>query len=255
MIAIPMAGLSSRFFEAGFNVPKYMLSLHGRPVFDYALSSFRNQFHDQEFLIVCRRYYGTPDFVLERCSALGIRRFQLVVLEEETSGQAETVNKGLDAANVKTHEPLTIFNIDSFRRNFRYPFDSPNTSSFLEVFYGDGDHWSFVLPSRNETCESAEDGCVKGVTEKERISDLCSNGLYHFASVKDYRYALEAEKEEPTQALSESYIAPVYNHLIKRGDEVRYRIVPTGDLVFCGIPEEYYRAQRSKVLKQQFWES
>ena len=40
MIIIPMAGLSSRFFSDGYKLPKYMLDLHGVPVFDHAFGSF-----------------------------------------------------------------------------------------------------------------------------------------------------------------------------------------------------------------------
>ncbi|HGG7172902.1 TPA: capsular biosynthesis protein, partial [Escherichia coli] len=33
MFVITMAGLSSRFFNAGYTVPKYQLPLHGQTVF------------------------------------------------------------------------------------------------------------------------------------------------------------------------------------------------------------------------------
>ena len=72
MIVIPMAGLSSRFFKAGYELPKYMLDLHGRSVFAHALGSFSAYFESETFLIICRDLYGTADFVRSQSETLGL---------------------------------------------------------------------------------------------------------------------------------------------------------------------------------------
>jgi len=237
MIVIPMAGLSSRFTKAGYRVPKYMLDLHGRPVFDYALASFRAQFEQAPFMIICRDVQGTPDFVRARCAVLGIKDVELAVLTTPTSGQGETVLLGLDAAGVPDTEPATIFNIDSFRAGFHFPDDRPDGVSFLEVFRGAGDHWSFVEPAPDDATQGA--GSARRVIEKIRISDLCCTGLYHFRSAGDYRHAYAKERAAPSQDLSETYIAPMYNQLIARGDTVRFKVIDLAALDFCGVPTEY----------------
>ncbi len=232
-----MAGLSSRFARAGYNVPKYMLDLHGRPVFDYALASFRAQFESEPFLIVCREVQGTPDFVRGRCSALGIQNTKIIVLTEPTSGQGETVLLGLDRGEVDNEEPVTIFNIDSFRPGFRFPDGRSDAPSFLEVFRGNGDQWSFVEAAPDDGARN--EGNVHRVIEKIRISDLCCTGLYHFRTALDFRYAFEAERRAPSQSLTETYIAPMYNKLIARGDKVRFNVIDAAELFFCGVPDEY----------------
>lgn len=237
MIVIPMAGLSSRFIKAGYDLPKYMLDLHGRPVFDYALASFRAQFEHLPFLIVCRESQDTPRFVRERCAVLGIRDVEVAVLAAPTSGQGETVLRGLEATGVSDPTPVTIFNIDSFRPGFRFPEGRPDGPSFLEVFRGAGDHWSFVEPAVEDA--GRDSGGVQRVIEKSRISDLCCTGLYHFRNAGDFRHAYAAEREMPSQKLTETYIAPIYNQLIARGDPVRFRVVDLGALEFCGVPTEY----------------
>ena len=45
-IIIPMAGESSRFFNAGYTVPKYMLPLGSETVFDKAIKSFKDYFNN-----------------------------------------------------------------------------------------------------------------------------------------------------------------------------------------------------------------
>lgn len=237
MIVIPMAGLSSRFTKAGYDVPKYMLDLHGRPVFDYALASFRAQFDTAPFLIICRDVQGTPDFVRDRCAVLGITDVEVSVLTAPTSGQGETVLLGLDTAEICDEEPVTIFNIDSFRSGFQFLDDRPDGPSFLEVFRGEGDHWSFVEPTPEDATQ--DNGSARRVIEKIRISDLCCTGLYHFHTAGDFRHAYAAERTAPSQDLAETYIAPMYNQLIARGDAVQFKLINLAELDFCGVPAEY----------------
>ncbi|MFN2289502.1 MAG: hypothetical protein ABR578_14325 [Chromatocurvus sp.] len=238
MIILPMAGLSSRFFKAGYTVPKYMLDLHGAPVFDHALGSFARLFGRERFIIICRDIAGTPAFVRTRAVALGLDPDQLevVVLERETAGQAETVAAGLRAAGVVGGSPITIFNIDTFRPRFAHPesFDVTTVDGYLEVFIGPGDHWSFVKP-----CAGTDR--VVEVAEKLRISDMCSDGLYHFRSATHYLELFsEVEDRDPISLQGgEYYIAPLYNTAIARGADIRYTVVSLENIRFCGTPEEY----------------
>ena len=47
MIIIPMAGKSSRFFNAGYDIPKFMLPLSKSNVFREAVKSFKKYFEDE----------------------------------------------------------------------------------------------------------------------------------------------------------------------------------------------------------------
>lgn len=232
MIVFPMAGSSRRFTEKGYAVPKFQLPLWGGHVFDHAVSSFAPSFDDRPFLFVYRETGGVGAFIEARNRVLGIRNARLVQLHTVTSGQAETVALGLDAANVPDETPLTIFNIDTFRKPERSPFPvSPGLSGWLEVFRAGGENWSFVRPHDHAP------GLVAETAEKVAISDLCSDGLYHFATAALFREALAAERAAPSAP--ELYIAPIYNHLIRRGHPVGYGEIAARELVFCGVPSEY----------------
>jgi hypothetical protein len=231
-----MAGLSQRFTRAGYKLPKYMLPAHGRSVFAHAVGSFAAQAATEPFLFIVRDVAGTPDFVRAEAAALGIARVEIVVLDSPTRGQAETVELGLANAAVAVGEPLTIFNIDTFRPGFHFPEAFPRTiDGYLEVFVGEGDNWSYVRPIAGGACRVAE------TAEKRPISDLCCTGLYHFGSVQLFRDAYhqtEASFSAETGP-GELYVAPMYNLLIQAGRDVRYQIVPKDEVIFCGIPAEY----------------
>ncbi len=238
MIVLPMAGLSSRFFKAGYDVPKYMLDLHGATVFDHALGSFQGLFDDENFLIICRDVHDTPAFVRARAEAMGLpaSRLDLVVLDRETAGQAETVALGLRDSSTNAQTPVTIFNIDTFRPGFTHPktFDVGAVDGYLEVFEAPGDHWSFArsAPGTDRVVE---------VAEKVRISDYCSDGLYHFRSAAFYLelYAGIETRDPAGLQGGEYYVAPLYNIAIAQGADIRIAHVPDGGIRFCGTPEEY----------------
>ena len=237
MIIIPMAGLSRRFSDAGYKLPKYMLPLGGRSVFARAVSSFSDLF-DRDFLFVARDVQGTAAFIKEECDRLGIARARTVILDAPTAGQAETVELGIAKAGVGGDVPLTIFNIDTFRPGFRYPDASwfGRSAGYLEVFTGSGANWSYVEPA------PGPEPLVLRTAEKQPISDLCCDGLYHFTRADDFLASL-AEERRAVQS-HELYVAPLYNHLISIGRAVHFHLVPREAVIFCGVPAEYEEARR-----------
>ncbi|GKX58428.1 glycosyltransferase family 2 protein [Leminorella grimontii] len=225
MIIIPMAGLSSRFFKAGYSEPKYKLNAHGRSLFEWSLKTFEKFYETQKFIFICRDVFDTPKFVESEVTKIGINNYEIIVLNNETRGQAETVFLSLD--KVPNNEPITIFNIDTHEKKFEF-FGEQN-DAYLEVFKGEGDHWSFAQSKGNTTL-------VERTTEKVRISDLCSNGVYGF---RDKNIFIDAYIELIRSNPGELYIAPMFNFIINKGMCVRYKLVEQSDHIFMGTPVEY----------------
>lgn len=235
MIVFPMAGQSSRFSKAGYQVPKYMLEAGKKSLFRHAVEGFSSYFEDTEFLFIYRDVSNTHEFIQSECDAMKLRNARLVSLTEATGGQAETVHLGLKKSEVTALLPITIFNIDTIRPNFQYPTDIriKGADGYLEVFQGEGKNWSFV---RAENVNSTR---VIETTEKNPISDLCCTGLYHFAHAGAYTEAFVAETQSgPTQA-GEFYVAPLYNRLITQGADIRYELIDRSQVIFSGVPSEY----------------
>ena len=239
MIVIPMAGLSSRFYKAGYDKPKYMLMAHGKSLFEHAVGSFAEYFQSIPFLFIVRDIDDTIDFVRQQAEAMGILDFYVVCLNQKTRGQAETVTLGIEMWREETATtndcPVTIFNIDTFRPGFIYPNLRELGDGYLEVFRGSGDNWSFAKPISNETTQ------VSQTAEKNPISDLCSTGLYHFRSLEEYlsSYYSYIKKPVETWEKGELYVAPLYNILIGLGKEIHYHLIPRDTVIFCGVPQEY----------------
>jgi len=235
MIVIPMAGLSSRFFKAGYKKPKYMLEAHGETLFEHSVGSFTKYFSTIRFLFIVKDVFNTPAFVQRKAKGMGIKKFDIVIITDETKGQAETVTLGLEKINVSIDEQVTIFNIDTFRPNFEFPELLDLCDGYLEVFSGSGENWSFVKPLSSESSQ------VIQTAEKRAISNLCCTGLYHFKSLSSYLEAYYHYLQQPKSdwVKGELYVAPLYNYLINKGLKIHYHLIPKNEVVFCGVPEEY----------------
>ena len=237
MIVIPMAGLSSRFTNAGYDVPKYMLEAKGLTLFAHSLNSFEKYFKTDKFLFITLNQPNIDVFIKEECLSLGIERYDIVTLDSPTNGQAETVYLGLNELSPELDQEIFIFNIDTFRLNFQKPltFNLKEIDGYLETFIGSGRNWSNVLP------EYEGSNRVKLTAEKQEISKYCCTGLYYWKSSKNFCKVFEHFQSLGLSNMQagEYYIAPMYNHLIKEGKDIRFTIVSTEDVIFCGTPKEY----------------
>lgn len=234
IIIFPMAGLSSRFFKAGYKKPKYMLEVMRNSVFYNAVVGFKEYFNEYTFLFIYRDIFETRKFIENECKKLQIKNVIFIELDKETQGQAHTVMLGLEKAKISDNESILIFNIDTFRINYKLPnFDYDRIDGYLEVFRADGRHWSFILPG--------DDNNVLKTTEKERISNFCSSGLYYFKRTKDFKDIFYMIRKNNILIKNEFYIAPMYNYLIQKGKIIKYNEISIDDIKFCGTPEEYER--------------
>jgi hypothetical protein len=212
-----------------------MLYAREKSLFNLAVSSFKAYFKTEKFLFIARDVFCTKEFIQKECEILGISFFEVVILNEPTRGQAETVYLGLLASNLPDTEPILIFNIDTFRPNFSFPVELSNWDGYLEVFEGDGANWSYAKTEHENSTK------VIQTAEKEEISTHCSTGIYYFKKKESFIEAFEAAHVDISKIkLNELYVAPLYNHLIAKSCNIHIEIIERHEVKFCGIPQEYY---------------
>ena len=243
-ILIPMAGLSSRFTKAGYVLPKYMLYVKNRSLFNLAVSSFEKYFDSCRFVFVARDVFDTKTFIEQECLLMGIKDFEVVILPAPTKGQAETVFEGVKRANVPADEPFLIFNIDTFRPGYTFPEQIQQWDGYLEAFVGSGKNWSYA---RTESDDSTR---VVETAEKKEISQYCSTGLYYFGASALFVKAYEYNCSHPINDKMELYVAPLYNHLIAWSQQIHIHVIGREDVIFSGVPEEYEQILRDVIKKE-----
>jgi len=226
---IPMLGKSSRFFKEGYTLPKHQLKINKSSLFTISLSSFQRYFKSDLFIFLVRNDFKSEDFVKDEVKKLGIINYLIQLVNFDTKGQAETVSLSLNL--IDDNEPIYIFNIDTCRVGFLKSDFANYCDGYLEVFKGAGDAWSFVLPGKNNL--------VLQTSEKDRISSLCSNGLYFFKNKKTFFDAYDNALKDKRMVNGEYYVAPLYNYLIDRGLDIRYDLIGINKMKFFGTPKEY----------------
>ncbi|MDE6946757.1 MAG: glycosyltransferase family 2 protein [Anaeroplasmataceae bacterium] len=229
-IVITMAGLGSRFKKAGYVVPKYMIEAHGKTLFEWSISSLSGyQNMVEQFIFIVRKEDNSLDFIQSACKKLEIKSHQVIEIDYLTDGQATTALLGKQVWNKENG--LLIYNIDTYVEPENMTYDELKGAGFIPCFKGKGEHWSFVRLD--------DFGKAVEVKEKVRISDFCTLGAYYFSSCKLYEelykeyYSTDKKLEK-----GEKYVAPLYNYLIEKGEDVFISVVDSNAIHVLGTPEE-----------------
>lgn len=230
MILIPMMGKSSRFYNAGYLKPKYMLPIGKSNLFKETVLSFKHYFESESFIFTIPNDDLVRKWIIAQLSELNLINFKIIAINNDTNGQADTIYQTLRL--IDTEGELNIFNIDTILRNFKKNSNNDGFDGYLEVFCGDGDHWSFAkIDSRKQ---------VIATSEKVRISPYCSNGFYNFKNKDIFFEGFFRQKEyNHNNNSGEIYIAPIYNFLIDAGYKFGIKEIDIKDIVFSGTPNEY----------------
>lgn len=224
-IIITMAGNSSRFKAAGFSKPKYELLVKGKPMFQWALSSLENFFQIGYFMFVAK--VGSKQFIKEQCELLGIINFHIIEIDYVTRGQASTALLAVERLSEEV--PIIIYNIDTYIIEDLSKEIPENCKGWIPVFSAKGEQWSFVQIDQNKS--------VSKIVEKVRISEWATIGLYYFSSAQLFKQSFNAIYNA-TSIDGETYIAPMYQHVIDNCGHVMAEVLDSNKVVPLGTPLE-----------------
>lgn len=211
LLIIPMAGRGSRFANVGYQTPKPLIAVNGKPMLYHAFQSVKNVPYSKVIFIALREHeeqYGVGNIIETQITS----PFELILLDEVTEGQLCTVLTA--APYFSENESLLIAASDSYiDSDIAIELKHTRADGLISVCNLPGEQWSFA--KTNEVGEVIE------VAEKTRISDFASTGLYYFKDAKQFQYLAEEliNKKETTKG--EYYIMPLYNKLIAQGATIK----------------------------------
>jgi NDP-sugar pyrophosphorylase family protein len=224
-----MAGLGSRFVQAGFKTPKPLIEVRGRPMYAWAVESLPLTEASALIFVLLE---SQPEFqrlradILERYAKI---KPVVLTVPELTAGQAVTVLRAREL--IENEESLLIHNADTaFKVDaawVRSAFEQQADGALL-VFRSDEARWSYS--------REGPGGWVAEVREKEVISPWASTGSYWFRRGRDFVDLAGARLAAGRREASEYYVGPLYNDLIARGGRVRNFTI---EQLYCfGTPED-----------------
>jgi NDP-sugar pyrophosphorylase family protein len=228
-IVMPMAGLGSRFREAGFVTPKPLIDVRGRPMYAWATDSLPLEYSSRLIFILLASQPEFHDLTHDIQKRYSAHRPVVLSVPELTAGQAITVLRAKEL--IDNDEPLLIHNADTafaVDRDWIEKAHTENLDGALLVFPSQEKRWSF---SRADAA-----GFVEEVREKDAISPWASTGTYWFRRGVDFVSTAESRFHSGKREASEFYVGPLYNDLIAAGARVKNFLISK---LYCfGTPED-----------------
>lgn len=222
-IILPMAGNGFRFYEAGYDKPKPLIDVNGKPMFVRVLENIK---YGTDIHVIVRRDHVEQYNIAEEVNA-ACPEATVYILEGPTEGAACTVLKAVD---VMSDDGFLVANCDQlmlwdkqefFDKSF---FNLAGTIMTFESDYKEPIH-SYVTQD--------EYGYMTDLKEKVKISDTATVGVYHFGSQKKFAEAAALMMKEDDRTNGEFYLAPVYNYMT---DPVKLH--PIQKMIGLGTPAE-----------------
>ena len=224
-VLIPMAGQGSRFQQAGYSLPKPLISVNGVSMIEKVVQNLNI---DANFIFVVRRDHEQYS-VIETLREI-IPDCKIVYTDSVTEGAACTTLLAKELINNDDH--LIIANSDQYLEwdsdRFYYQMIDQNVDGGIVTFKATHPKWSFAKVDSN--------GFVSEVAEKNPISDIATAGIYFWSKGSDYiRYA-EQMIHKNIRVNNEFYVCPVFNEAISEHKKiVTYNIEKMWGL---GTPED-----------------
>lgn len=215
-IVIPMAGHGSRFSQAGYLLPKPLISVRNKPMIQVVIENVAPKKQICRFIFLALREH-CQQFDLKKLLPKLCYPHEGIVIEvnKVTKGAACTVLLAKDF--IDNEEELLIANADQWVEwsceDFLYWMrDQYKADAGILTFQNRDPKWSYAKMDIS--------GRVSEVAEKNPISNHATVGIYWFQYGYRFVDCAEVMIWKNIQTNGEFYVCPVFNELIKINEKV-----------------------------------
>lgn len=230
-VVIPMAGLGSRFSNAGYKKPKPFIDVCGEPMIVHVMRSLK--LGAANFILIAR----TEHLAAEAEAVQQIRRdfnAKFIALDRTTEGAACTVLMAHRLIN--NDHPLLMLNsdqvVDMALEDFVVDCMQRKLDGSILTFPEPGrdPKWSYVRLNDQDLVVEAK--------EKVALSDHATVGVYLFTRGRDFVESAIDMIALNERSKGEFYVAPVYNHAIAQGKRIGIYEIEQSQMHGLGTPED-----------------
>lgn len=238
-LIMPMGGSGSRFSKHGFDLPKPLIPIYGKPFLFWATSSILkfNEIIDLTFVILKEHI---EKYSLDKEILKHYPNARIVVLDHVLNGPVLTCLEGIKAINddypILFNDCDHLFKSDEFNQACKKG-DILDLDGALVTFKSNEPQFSYVR---------YENGKAVGTVEKRVVSNDAICGAYLFRSANQFRQL--AESYLSNCEYSEYFISGMYNEMAKQGGKIA--IYSTDYHIPFGTPEEYEIAIKDAHYKE-----
>lgn len=230
-IVIPMAGLGSRFAQAGYQKPKPFIDVAGKPMIVRVLENIACP--RARFILLARKEHMEAQAALVRQIEQDFNA-TFIPVDQLTEGTVCTVLFARKLIN--NEQPLLIANSDQI------------IDCSIEKFIGDsedrgldGSILTFIDAEKNPKWSFARidsKGIVQEVQEKKAISEYATVGIYYYHKGSDFVNAAVDMVVRGDRVNNEFYTCPTYNYAIREGLKIGIFNIDSSKIHGIGTPDD-----------------
>lgn len=240
-VVIPMAGEGSRFRVEGFDKPKPLIDVLGRPMIQWVVENL-NVATSAFVFVVQKAHLDNPEWELRETLTALVPCCKIVAVERVTEGPACTVL--LAEEHLDPNKPLLIANSDQYLEwdANAFMYQSKSVDGAISVFHQPDPtdkKWSYVSL---DPCS----GFVQETREKECISDLASTGVYYWSKAGDFMQYANQMIAKNARVNGEFYVCPIYNEAIAEGKKIK--AIACHKMWGLGVPSDLDAFVKEKIV-------
>lgn len=244
-VVVPMAGLGSRFSQAGYRDPKPFIRIQSVPMIDIVLANVTAGFCTDKinmYLIINPNHHA----MLQATGILDVPGVSVISCDPR-GGRGAAVNVLRAAPFIDNNTPLMIANSDQWMRfdplAWYLDMMRKEADGSIAVFHADDPKWSYA--------EVDSLGEVKRVAEKQVISQWATCGAYLYRRGSDFVLAAQKMINLNERVNGEFYVCPAYNKMITCFNRkvIAYSVQ---EMWGMGTPEDLESAVEHKLSRVDF---
>jgi NDP-sugar pyrophosphorylase family protein len=243
-IVIPMSGFGERFRRAGYEVPKPLIEIDGKPIIAHVIDMFPGE---TDFLFICSgEHLDNPAYRMHDILRRYCPQGRIVSVAPHKLGPVHAVRQVehlLDPAR-----PVVVNYCD-----FTCYWDWEHFKSFVADNGCDGAIPAYrgfhphTLGSTNYAYMLETDGWVQGIQEKQpytsnRMQEYASSGTYYFSSASIMSAVMQETVERGLHIGGEYYVSLAYVPLLESGRRVA--VYPLQHFMQWGTPDDVAEYRR-----------
>lgn len=237
-IVIPMSGFGERFRRAGYEIPKPLINIDGKPIIGHVVDMFPGE---SNIIFICNQeHLDEPSYYMEAILKEYCPSGRIVGIQPHKLGPINAVRQ-IEHLLDPT-EPVVV-NYCDFTcywdwQHFKRYVKKTACEGAIPAYKGFHPH---SLGSTNYAYMQELGGWVQDIQEKQpytnnRMEEYASSGTYYFASAEIMRKAFVTVMEQDLNVGGEYYVSLAYKPLLEKKRPVA--IYPLQHFMQWGTPED-----------------
>ena len=229
IVIIPLGGIGQRFKNNGYNSPKSLVKVFGKPILYYLLDNLDFTKISMVYIPYNKEYvaYRLEDMLKKDYPNVP---FNFLCLNENTRGAAETINIALNELSIPDCPILSLDGDNYYTTNIMELWDGGNKVITIE------DNSDIPIYSYIEVDNETPDDLITNIVEKEKISNFACTGAYGFRSYRQLLHYTQYIINNNIIQKSEFYTSNVIKEMLNNNVKFSNVLINNDNWICMGTP-------------------